>query len=360
MITPELIFVQLTRQNEPISAVELAMMLESSVPQIRHKLKQLGDRVEFNNKDEWYVVSQSDLDNELLSVWERQLRDRLEDKVDRAFYTLGKSLRELRDRRLYRETHSSFVDYLKDRFRFSKPHAYRLIDAANITDNIQRSPIWRQTQTNVLLPNKESQIRGLIQFEPQQQPEIWFEAVSKSKGKQPTGKIVRQTIKERQAKILLESKLTEECTEVYNQDVIENSCLVDSKVIEVENNRITAVKEMSKEIVEYSPSNRLQVDDVVLIDGTRDENLKYYHSCWGQIVSVEEHSYTLAVGTEVLNAIVRGDLSLIENADKLKAKDFVTIALRFKMCEQNLIGDLQFLIRPAISNVSTVTKKVYK
>ena len=36
--------------------VELAMSLEASVSQVRHRLKELGDRVEHNDKDEWRVV----------------------------------------------------------------------------------------------------------------------------------------------------------------------------------------------------------------------------------------------------------------------------------------------------------------
>ena len=32
------------------------MSLEDSVSQVRHQLKELGDRVEHNDKDEWRVI----------------------------------------------------------------------------------------------------------------------------------------------------------------------------------------------------------------------------------------------------------------------------------------------------------------
>ncbi|AUB44680.1 Site-specific DNA-cytosine methylase (plasmid) [Nostoc flagelliforme CCNUN1] len=55
---------------------------------------------------------------EELSETEQRDRLHLERRVERAFFEAGKALAELRDRRLYRSTHSTFEEYCKDRFGF--------------------------------------------------------------------------------------------------------------------------------------------------------------------------------------------------------------------------------------------------
>jgi hypothetical protein len=49
-----------------------------------------------------------------------------------AFLAVGNALCEIRDRRLYRATHGSFEDYLRERWDISRAHGYRLIEAAHI------------------------------------------------------------------------------------------------------------------------------------------------------------------------------------------------------------------------------------
>jgi hypothetical protein len=50
------------------------------------------------------------------------------------FVEVGKALLRIRDDRLYRETHSTFADYCKQRWGMSKSHAYRQIEAAEVVD----------------------------------------------------------------------------------------------------------------------------------------------------------------------------------------------------------------------------------
>jgi hypothetical protein len=75
---------------------------------------------------------------EVPELTEEEQRDRLhlERRVERAFFEAGKALSELRDRRLYRSTHSTFEEYCKDRFGFERRHPYRLIEAAGVIDNL--------------------------------------------------------------------------------------------------------------------------------------------------------------------------------------------------------------------------------
>jgi len=88
------------------------------------------------------------------------------DKSRRSFYDLGKALREIRDNRLYRyAAFNTFNDYARKRWAIGKSHAYRLIEACNVIDNL--SPIGD------VLPVNESQVRPLVPFTPHERQHIW-------------------------------------------------------------------------------------------------------------------------------------------------------------------------------------------
>lgn len=92
------------------------------------------------------------------------------------FVHVGNALLEIRDGRLYRQTHSTFEDYCRERWGMSKTHANRMIDSAEVVSNL--TPIG-------VIPNTESQARPLTVLEPQQQREAWQRAVETA----PDGKI---------------------------------------------------------------------------------------------------------------------------------------------------------------------------
>ena len=48
----------------------------------------------------------------------------------------GLALRVIRDRRLHRETHETFDQYCLERWKLSKTHANRLIQAADVLKNV--------------------------------------------------------------------------------------------------------------------------------------------------------------------------------------------------------------------------------
>ncbi|BAY35666.1 hypothetical protein NIES2107_75780 (plasmid) [Nostoc carneum NIES-2107] len=124
-----------------------------------------------------------------LTPEEQSDRLHLERKVERAFFEAGKALMELRDRRLYRSTHRTFEEYCRDRFGYNRSRSYQLIDAAIVVDNLTECP-----QFVDILPTAEGQIRPLTKLEPQQQQEVWQQAVQKAGGKVPTGKIVKDIV----------------------------------------------------------------------------------------------------------------------------------------------------------------------
>jgi hypothetical protein len=64
----------------------------------------------------------------------------LETVVERGletFYEVGRALCEIRDRRLYRETHRKFEDYVRERWGWYRQRAYGYIEAARVVDNVR-------------------------------------------------------------------------------------------------------------------------------------------------------------------------------------------------------------------------------
>ncbi|WP_306790446.1 hypothetical protein [Tolypothrix sp. FACHB-123] len=64
------------------------------------------------------------------------------------------------------------------------------MDAAVVFDNL----VEKCDQFDHKLPTAEGQIRPLTKLEPQQQQEVWQQAVQKAGGKVPTGKIVKDIV----------------------------------------------------------------------------------------------------------------------------------------------------------------------
>jgi hypothetical protein len=133
---------------------------------------------------------------------EERDRQQLERQVERAFYLAGIALAELRDRRLYRSTHSSFEEYCQDRFGMKRRHPYRLIDAARVVDNILKvcpstnvsdSDTFQKAQ---IVPTSEWQARPLTKLSPPMQRQAWKKAVEMSGNRVPSGKIVSQVVSE--------------------------------------------------------------------------------------------------------------------------------------------------------------------
>lgn len=115
----------------------------------------------------------------------------LEIKVEKAFYEAGMALKELRDRKLYRNTHKSFEEYCRDRFGFNRAHPYRLIDAAVVVDNLSKKCL----QIGDILPASESQCRPLVPLEPDIQVKIWQQAVEKvGSKKSPPAQVVKDAV----------------------------------------------------------------------------------------------------------------------------------------------------------------------
>lgn len=186
------------------------------------------------------VVAETPVVDDELSYEEERDRLHLERKVERAFYEAGKALRELRDRRLYRSTHRTFEGYCRDRFGFTHRRINYLIAGSQVVENLQMGTIGSQTQENEkmgtigsqiqngtqgeslpdqemgtngaqtemgtnglqILPTNERQIRSLVQLEPEQQREVWQQAVTEAGGKVPSGRIVKNIVDRRMCQLI--------------------------------------------------------------------------------------------------------------------------------------------------------------
>ncbi len=125
-----------------------------------------------------------------LSEVEQLEKQRLEAVVNGAVWAAGKALQELRDKKLYRDTHPSFAVYCRERFGHSRQKSDYLIIAATIYENIKASGCE-------ILPTGEFQVRPLGVLEkPPLQVKAWQKAVKIAGGKVPTGYIVKQVVRE--------------------------------------------------------------------------------------------------------------------------------------------------------------------
>lgn len=109
-----------------------------------------------------------------------------------SFAKAGHALREVRDKRLYRETNATFEDYCRKRWEMSKTQANRLIVAAQAVDNI----------SSVAPPEiaghlKESTVRALTPLNAAQQRKVFERVIEQSPPDQPiTGALVSRVAHE--------------------------------------------------------------------------------------------------------------------------------------------------------------------
>jgi len=82
------------------------------------------------------------------------------------FYALGQALKVIKDERLYRQHYfNSFDCYVKERWDMNRAHAYRLIAASEVIDNL--SPLGDK------LPENEAQTRELAKLSVEKQVKVW-------------------------------------------------------------------------------------------------------------------------------------------------------------------------------------------
>jgi hypothetical protein len=100
----------------------------------------------------------------------------------KTFIEVGEALLEIRDRRLYRDTHPTFEDYLADRWGISKRHGNRLIQSAEVARIV--GPIGP-------IPATESQARELAPLlpDPDSLRDVWTRVMAQTG--RPTAAAIR-------------------------------------------------------------------------------------------------------------------------------------------------------------------------
>jgi hypothetical protein len=145
------------------------------------------------------MVKKMDLSNRRLAQLEAVIKNYRQD-----FYSVGKALKEIRDGRHYhRLSFKSFESYVRIRWDMGRSHAYRLIEAASVIDNL--SPIGE------LLPKNEAQIRPLTKLDAFSQRRLWRDFLK-------TGK----TLSALNIKKFVSAHLAEQNTKAVFLEVISN------------------------------------------------------------------------------------------------------------------------------------------
>jgi hypothetical protein len=145
-----------------------------------------------------------------LSFYEKQI-----ESGAKAFRVAGEALREIRDRKLYRERHATFEDYCRSRWGMERAHAYRLIAAAGVAECL---PLGDSA------PASERQVRSLAKIdEPAVQAAVW-EAAGAAGGKTTAARVAELTAKALQGRtpeeqiVLVESAQAEQLAAARKND----------------------------------------------------------------------------------------------------------------------------------------------
>lgn len=137
-------------------------------------------------------ILESDYANAQLDTTEQRRLEELEAIVEQGlqtFYEVGKALDEIRENRLYRETHKTFEAYCREKWGIARRTADQFIGAAKVMENLSAIALK--------IPRKENQVRPLTGLTPELQLEIWQEAVASAPNGIPTGAAVQRLVDER-------------------------------------------------------------------------------------------------------------------------------------------------------------------
>lgn len=139
----------------------------------------------------------STAEKQMLATDEQHVQSHLE-----SFAPAGNALREIRDKRLYRESHATFEDYCRKRWEMSKTQANRLIAAAQTVDNIASV-----TPPEITGHLKESTVRSLTSLNAAQQRKVFQKVIEASPPDQPiTGALVSRVAHEVAPKAFVKPK----------------------------------------------------------------------------------------------------------------------------------------------------------
>lgn len=137
-----------------------------------------------------------------------------------SFVEVGRALAEIRDRKLYRETHKTFEAFCSDEWGMNKRYANRLICGSDIVEAM--GPMGPVPQT-------ERQARPLTRVPLDEQAEVWRQAVDTAPGGKVTAKHVASVVdahvgatretRTTEREVLPSMVLDPACTELLRQQI---------------------------------------------------------------------------------------------------------------------------------------------
>ena len=148
--------------------------------------------------------------NKLTSIelTELQQAEAIIERGLKTFVDVGVELLGIRDKRLYRDTYTTFEEYCQERWGFARRTAYQYIDAASVVSNVRNCA--------QLEPTNEAQARPLTSLEPEHQVQAWQRAIdiAGERGEPVTARIVQQAVNEQKYNIV-ECKT---CKSLFDKD----------------------------------------------------------------------------------------------------------------------------------------------
>lgn len=136
-------------------------------------------------------MTQTDIEvaqNVALSEHERTRLKHCESVIERGmqtFISVGAAIAEIRKGALYRATHATYQEYLKDRWGITRQRAHQFEHATTVARILRDTPT-ESGKPREVLPQNERQARALRSVPEDELPKVWDEAVAKAGGVQPT------------------------------------------------------------------------------------------------------------------------------------------------------------------------------
>lgn len=192
------------RDEGKLSDVATKLASKYSVSEIRRIWKSVES--ELSSKDIVWVTSKLQGSGELLELsapltLEEQVKKRdIETNWNaflKSFVDRGNDLIYLRDNKLYRDEYPNWKTYCQFKLGIGERQAYRLIEAANVVNQLQTIE-----EPPALLPASESIARELAKCKPNARPLVWDIVVEKSNEESEpiTAEFVSNVVKEVKSK----------------------------------------------------------------------------------------------------------------------------------------------------------------
>ena len=155
---------------------------------------------------------------DIISKREAEWLSELETKISmgmKTFVEVGNALLEIRDNRLYRESHKTFEDYCQEKWGMSRRHSNRLIQSASVINSLSQD----LGPTGPIQPTSERQARPLTRLSAPLQEEAWERAVETAPKGRITANHVQRVVREIEG-IETEKKVTIIKQRINKEDLI--------------------------------------------------------------------------------------------------------------------------------------------